>query len=99
MCHRTCALKGRFFTASKKDSRNFLCFNLKKPIQKFCYSYNLLISNRTSCHPIRSLIILVPIKQKGLLLLGCPILLITCMITDQIGLHSVLLPLVMTVAS
>ena len=33
------------------------------------------------------------IKQIGLLLRGCPILLITCMITDRIGLHSVLLPL------
>ena len=33
------------------------------------------------------------IKQIGLPLLGRPILLITRMITDQIGLHSVLLPL------
>ena len=33
------------------------------------------------------------IKQIGLLLRGRPILLITCMITDRIGLHSVLLPL------
>ena len=31
--------------------------------------------------------------QIGLPLSGRPILLITCMITDQIGLHSVLLPL------
>ena len=31
--------------------------------------------------------------QIGLPLSGCLILLITCMITDQIGLHSVLLPL------
>ena len=42
--------------------------------------------------PIRSAIILV-IKQIGLPLRGRPILLITRMITDQIGLHSVLLPL------
>ena len=51
-----------------------------------------LIGNRTSCHPIRSVIILV-IKQIGLLLHGRPILSITRMITDRIGLHSVLLPL------
>ena len=31
--------------------------------------------------------------QIGLPLSGRPILLITCIITDQIGLHSVLLPL------
>ena len=48
--------------------------------------------NRTPCHPIRSVIILV-IKQIGLPLRGRPILLITRMITDRIGLHSVLLPL------
>ena len=36
------------------------------------------------------------IKQIGLLLRGRPILLITRMITDQIGLHSVLLPLLIT---
>ena len=46
-----------------------------------------LIGNRTEWSPIRSVIILV-IKQIGL-----PILLITRLITDQIGLHSVLLPL------
>ena len=51
-----------------------------------------LIGNRTSCRLIRSVIILV-IKQIGLPLLGRPILLITRMITDRIGLHSVLLPL------
>ena len=54
-----------------------------------------LIGNRTSCRPIRSVIILV-IKQIGLPLRGRPILLITRMITDQIGLHSVLLPLQIT---
>ena len=45
-----------------------------------------------SCCPIRSVIILV-VKQMGLLLRGRPTLLITRMITDRIGLHSVLLPL------
>ena len=43
-------------------------------------------------YPILMLIILV-IKQIGLLLRGRPILLIIRMITDRIGLHSVLLPL------
>ena len=51
-----------------------------------------LIGNRTSCRPIRSVIILA-IKQIGLPLHGRPILLITRMITDRTGLHSVLLPL------
>ena len=50
-----------------------------------------LIGNRNEWSPIRSVIILV-IKQIGLPLRGRPILLISRMITDQIGLHSVLLP-------
>ena len=45
---------------------------------------------------IRSVIILV-IKQIGLPLRGRPILLITRMITDRIGLHSVLLPLLINI--
>ena len=44
------------------------------------------------CHPVWSEIILM-IKQIRLLLSGCLILLITCMITHRIELHSVLLPL------
>ena len=48
------------------------------------------MGNRTSCCPIRSVIILV-MKQIGLPLRGRPILL-TRMTTDRIGLHSVLLP-------
>ena len=55
-----------------------------------------LIGNRTSCRSIRSVIILV-IKQIGLPLRGRPILLITRMITDRIGLHSVLLPLLIII--
>ena len=51
-----------------------------------------LIGNRTSCRPTRSVIILV-MKQSGLPLRGRPILFTTRMITDRIGLHSVLLPL------
>ena len=54
-----------------------------------------LIGNRTSCRPIRSVIILV-IKQIGLPLRGRPILLITRMITDWLELHSVFLPLLIT---
>ena len=50
-----------------------------------------LIGNRTSCHPIPSVIILV-IKQRGR-----PILLITRMIADRIGLHSVLLPILIVI--
>ena len=48
--------------------------------------------NRTSCHPIWSVIILV-IKQIRLPLCGHLTTLITHMITDWIGLHSVLFPL------
>ena len=53
-----------------------------------------LIGNETSCHPIQSVIIHV-IKQIALPLRGHPILLITRMIIDWIGLHLVLLPLQM----
>ena len=52
----------------------------------------MINGNRSSCPPIWSVIILV-IKQIGLPLRGRPILLIIRMITDLIGLHSVLLPL------
>ena len=55
-----------------------------------------MVINRTSCRPIRSVIILL-IKQIGLPLRGRPIFLITRMITDRIGLHSVLLPLVIII--
>ena len=62
--------------AQKKRSWNFLCF-----IIVFSYISQImlklrLIGNRTSCRPIRSVIILV-IKQIGLPLRGRPILLIT----------------------
>ena len=50
----------------------------------------ILIGNRTSFRPILSPITLVTIKQIGLPLHGRPSLLITRMITDRIGLHSVL---------
>ena len=56
------------------------------------------IGNRASCHPILFVIILL-IKQIELPLRGRPILLITRLITDQIKLHSVLLPLYISVKS
>ena len=52
----------------------------------------MIIGNRTSCRPIRSINILV-IEQIGLPLRGHPILLITRTITDRIDLHLVVLTL------
>ena len=87
-------LNGFFFSLPAKKSWNFLCFDLKKePYVSQILLKLWLIGNRTLCHPIWSVIILV-IKQIGLdPLCGRPILLITRMITDWIGLPSVLLPL------
>ena len=48
--------------------------------------------NRTSCRPIRSVIIRV-INKIGRPGSGSPICLITSMITDRIGRHDVLLPI------
>ena len=50
----------------------------------------MITGNRTSCRPIRSIIILV-IEQIGLPLRGHPILLITRTITVRIDLHLVVL--------
>ena len=58
----------------------------------------MIIGNRTEWSPIRSVIILV-IKQIELPLHGRPILLTTRMITDWIGLHTVLLPLCIKIIS
>ena len=76
-----------FFSLLEKKSWNFLCFDLKRAL----YITKVMI-NRTSCHPISSVIILV-IKQIRLPLCGHLTTLITCMITDWIGLYSVLFPL------
>ena len=84
-----------FFTASKKPW-NFLCFDLKKSLFSQILLKLWLIGNRTSCRRIWSVIILV-IKQIGLPLRGRPILLITRMITDRTGLHSVLLSLLIII--
>ena len=60
------------------------------------YSVKLTLSisngNRTSCRPIRSVIIRV-INKIGGPPNGSPICLITSIITDRIGRHEVLLPL------
>ena len=88
-----------FFSLLEKQILEFLVFLFKKePSITQILLKLLLIGNRTSCRPIRSVIILV-IKQIGLPLRGRPILLITRMITDRIGLHSVLLPLLLIIIS
>ena len=82
-----------FFSLLQKQILEFLVFLFKKEPSITQILLKLwLIGNRTSCRPIRSVIIVV-IKQIGLPLRGRPILLITSMITERIGLHSVLLPL------
>ena len=63
---------------------------LKHP--KFCYSYDYLVTELRVVQSARSVIILVN-KRIRLPPRGRPILLITRMITDRIGLHSLLLPL------
>ena len=78
------ALKWLFLSILAKIFRVLIKKSLK--YHKFCYD----IGNRTSCHPIRSVIILT-IKQIRLPLRGRPILLIMSMITDRIGRHEVLL--------
>ena len=86
----TRALKWLFFITSKKNW-DFFCFDFKKgPYISQILLKLWLIGNRTSCRPIQSVIILV-IKQIGPPLRGRPIRLTTRMITDRIGLHSVLL--------
>ena len=55
-------------------------------------SSNETFSFVEKCHPIQSVIILA-INKIGLPFRGRPILLMTRMIRDRIGLHSVLLPL------
>jgi len=50
------------------------------------------VSSNSVCNHTRD-------KQIGLPLRGRPILLITRMITDRIGLHSVLLPLLISIIS
>ena len=84
--------KWLFCLSDKKSLVGFALFNFFSRILLYLW----LIDNRTECRQILSVIILV-IKQVGLPLRGRPILLITRMITDWIGLHSVLLPLLILV--
>ena len=83
-----------FFHCMQKHLRISSLLILKKGLtyHKFNFVKVMITGNIALCHPIWSVIILV-IKQIGLPLRGRPILLITRMITDRIGLHSVLLPL------
>ena len=82
-----------FFHCWPKKDWNFQCFDLEKePYISQVLLKLWLIFNRTSCGPIWSVIMLM-IKQIKLPQLGPPILLSTRMITDRIGLHSVVLPL------
>ena len=97
VCAITQAPINGFLSLLAKKNWNFFSFDLRKePYISQILLKLWLIGNRTSCRPIRSVIILV-IKQIGLLLCGRPILLITRMITDQIGLHSVLVPLLIAI--
>ena len=63
---------------------------LKHP--KFCYSYDYLVTELRVVQSARSVITLVN-KRIRLPPRGRPILFITRMITDRIGLHSLLLPI------
>ena len=72
------------------NSYNILCFKLLQLWLILLIKQNIMSSNS-----IWSIIILVT-KQIGLLLPNPLILLITWMITGRIGLHSVLLPLLIT---
>ena len=86
-------LDGFFFARlAKKLGISCVLFYKSLKYGKFCYSYDQLLTGLSVVLTIRSVIILV-IKQIGLPLCGGPILSSTCMITDRIGLHSVLLPL------
>ena len=91
----THALKLLFALLAKQKSWIFLCFDLKKSLSSYMPQILLklwLTGNWTSYRPIRSVITLV-IKQIGLPLRGRLILLTSRMITDRIGLNSMLLSL------
>ena len=95
ICAITRSLKWHFFTTGKKKVLGFLVFFdfKKEPYISQILLKLWLISNRTSCRPIRSVIIRLVIKQIGLPLRGRLILLTSRMITDRIGLNSMLLSL------
>ena len=87
MTIRTCS---KATAPAHLNSWNILCFTLLK-----VWLILLLKQNIMSSNSIWTVIILVT-KQIGLLLPNPLILLITCMITGRIGLHSILLPLLIT---
>ena len=66
--------------------------SLERKLRKNALCLNQSAISNFALYVIRSVLILV-IKQIGLLPRSRPILLITRMILDRIGLHSVLLPL------
>ena len=68
---------------------DFVFSLLAKKLSEFLKIKSFKYHDKTSCRPVRSVIILVN-KQIELALLGRPIWLITRVITDQIGFHSVL---------
>ena len=68
---------------------DFVFSLLAKKLSEFLKIKSFKYHDKTSCRPVRSVIILVN-KQIELALRGRPILLITRVITDQIGFHSVL---------
>ena len=68
---------------------DFVFSLLAKKLSEFLKIKSFKYHDKTSCRPVGSVIILVN-KQIELALLGRPILLITRVITDQIGFHSVL---------
>ena len=68
---------------------DFVFSLLAKKLSEFLKIKSFKYHDKTSCRPVRSVIILVN-KQIELALRGRPILLITSVITDQIGFHSVL---------
>ena len=68
-----------------KKRKQFVLSEMVMVLMIYCNGDLWLIVNRTSCHPSRSVIILV-IKQVGLPLPTCLIPFITRMITDRFGL-------------
>ena len=68
---------------------DFVFSLLAKKLSEFLKIKSFKYHDKTSCRPVRSVIILVN-EQIELALRGRPILLITRVITDQIGFHSVL---------
>ena len=86
----------RFLLFTPKNERCFVLLNHDSCHEKYKSNYHvtncqIIINNTIHCFVI--FIIILVIKQIGLPLRGRPILLITRMITDRIGLHLVLLPL------